>query len=945
MKHLNRQTADVRARLCVETATGSKPAHETLSGTLKKGCVLGLSLAGALTVSTALAQEDKDSGGLEEIVVTATRQIDTVNRVPLSIQAVTAEALDQQGIKNTQDLVRTVPGLYSVQAAGGSQQTFSIRGIVGATGAATTGTYLDDTNLAKRSNGGIAQNNGVVVPLLYDLERVEVLKGPQGTLYGGSSQGGTVRYITTTPSLTETSGKARAEVSSMGSRSEMSHEFAAAFGGPLVEDKLAFRVSGIRRETGGYIDTYSGYTGQLLEEDSNSVTEWGGRAALLWQVTERFDATISGYHANYETEGGANSQTALFARNATTGASAPAAAGQTYTTPARCITSNQRTTPLASTVPGAAGAATFVPNNIVMPAGGCPAGTIFVRPAQTYGPYKTGQDISIATGRQELSPQESELSIGALTLNFDFGPVALKSITSYLKDKTFADGSGGGETWTATVGAAANPAGQATTQDAAHRGFPMFRPYFDATGRGNSGRFVATNERDGIEQEFRVSSTTGGRFSWVAGAYYSDLETDITYRWPVSAAEGDLALQQLYGPTMAGPAGNTSASAAYYGVLNIEGTQSYGDTSIKEKESAVFAEGSFWILPDTLKAIAGVRYSKVELDYTSLNHGQLNGRLPTSFGSQVLGKTSDEPVTPKLGLQYQISDDKMIYTTAAKGFRAGGVNPSISPTFCAAALAQLGLASTDIPAGFDPDTVWSYELGTKLRVTDNLQVNMAAFRIDWEDIQATTTLSCGQGFTNSGGKARSEGGELSVQYRPVSALNLYLNASYTDSYYVDAVAGANPASPSFNAGDHFDIPPFAASAGAQFDFLIADVFESYVRLDASYQDDYYAGATAGSSGFGTNFFARENEARKQFNLRAGFSMDNGLDANLFVQNLTNEDAFISSTVAGPGSDGRGTCTGADYCNTFSTFNPFVSQAYQRPRIYGVQVNYKFGNDR
>lgn len=942
MKHIHRRTAGVCARSCVDAATVVEPAHESSYNGLKKSCVLTLSLAVTLTVSAALAQESGGGGGLEEIVVTATRQVDTVNRVPLSIQAVTAEALDQQGIKNTQDLVRAVPGLYSVQAVGGSQQTFSIRGIVGATGAATTGTYLDDSNLAKRSNGGVAQNNGVVIPLLYDLERVEVLKGPQGTLYGGSSQGGTVRYITATPSLTEMSGKARAEVSSMGSRSEMSHEFAAAFGGPIVEDKVAFRVSGIRRETGGYIDFYNGYNGQLVEEDSNSVTEWGGRAAVLWQVTERFDATLSGYRANYKNEGGPNAQTALFARNGSTGPSAAAAAGQTYTTPARCITANQRTGALASTTAGAAGAAAFVPANVVMPAGGCPGGTIYTRPAQTYGPFRTGRDIAIASSVQDLSPQESELTLGSMTLNFDFGPVSLKSITSYVKDTTDSRGSGG-EPWTSVVVAAGSQAGQATTQDPTHRGFPLFRPYFDATGRGNSGRFIADNQRDGIEQEFRVSSNSGERFSWVGGAYYSDLDTDIKYRWPITTADADLSMTLLYGPQMAGPAGNTSAAVAYYGVANT-GSQVYYDAAIKEKESALFAEGSYWILPDKLKAIAGLRYSKVELDYLSLNHGQFNGRLPTSFGSLVQGKTTDEPITPKAGLQYQFTDDKMIYTTAAKGFRAGGVNPAISPTQCAAALTQLGLGATDIPAGFKPDTVWSYELGTKLRLTDNLQVNMAAFRIDWEDIQSTTTLSCGQGFTTSGGKARSEGGELAVQYRPLSALNLYLNASYTDSYYVDPVPGANPATPAFNGGDHFDIPPFAASAGAQFDFLFMDAFESYVRLDASYQKDYIAGASFGSAGFGTNFFARENEARKQFNLRAGFTMDNGLDVNLFVQNLTNEDAFISSTAAGPHSDGRGTCTGADNCNTYSTFTPFVAQTFQRPRVYGVQANYKFGSN-
>src|SRR5262249_8922079 len=124
----------------------------------------------ALAIATQAGAEDGPAV-LEEVTVTATRQVETVNRVPLSIQAVTQDNLDRQGIKNSADLVRAVPGLATVQNPGGSQQTFSIRGIVGGTGAATTSVYLDDTNLTKRANGGVAQNNGVVAPLLYDLER------------------------------------------------------------------------------------------------------------------------------------------------------------------------------------------------------------------------------------------------------------------------------------------------------------------------------------------------------------------------------------------------------------------------------------------------------------------------------------------------------------------------------------------------------------------------------------------------------------------------------------------------------------------------------------------------------------------------------------------------------------------------------------------------------
>ena len=164
--------------------------------------------ASALAAGQAFAQAPAPSSGggqaLEEVVVTATRQTSTVNKVPLSIAAVTQQTIDQQGLKQATDLVRTVPGL--TLAAGAPAQTglatFAIRGIVASVGAATTGVYLDDTSLTRRNNAGVNQNPGAAQPVLYDLARVEVLKGPQGTLYGGSSEGGTVRYITPLPSLT-----------------------------------------------------------------------------------------------------------------------------------------------------------------------------------------------------------------------------------------------------------------------------------------------------------------------------------------------------------------------------------------------------------------------------------------------------------------------------------------------------------------------------------------------------------------------------------------------------------------------------------------------------------------------------------------------------------------------------------------------------------------------
>jgi outer membrane receptor protein involved in Fe transport len=887
------------------------------------------------------AETDQTASVLDEVTVTATRRVETVNTVPLSIQAVTQENLDRQGIKSSADLVRAVPGLATVANPGGAQQTFSIRGIVGGTGAATTSVYLDDTNLSKRSNGGVSQNNGVVAPLLYDLERVEVLKGPQGTLFGGSSEGGTVRYITPIPSLTDYSGSARAEVSDMGDRSELSHELAGAFGGPLVRDTLGFRVSGIRRESGGWIDMVSAYTNQTLREDANSRTDWAARASLLWQLGERFDAQLSAYHVDNEAEGGLASQTAVFLPNQQL-----APESTTFTTQARCITNQTRTAPLAQ--PGGGGAASFVPTNTAPAANGtCPAGTRFVRPSVTYGPFRTGRDINLAQNRVYPVGATSSGDVFSLTLNWDLGIVDVKSITSYLMDEGTSNVIGNLDYASTTPGT-----GQRTTADTVHSGFPLFSPLFSVAPDGFVGAFDALNSRRGIEQEFRLTyANPTSPFSVVAGAYFSHLNTDIDYIFRADPNVIDAAFQLMYGD-MSGPVPNTSEGTARYGVVNDAGFMAKLRADILDEEAAIFAEANYWLVPEKLRMTAGVRYSKVDLSYAQSNYGQFSGRIVTTNGALLEGETSDKPVTPKLGLQYQFTGDKFIYASASKGFRAGGVSSQVSQTICQAALDNLGITAADIKPTFGPDTVKSYELGGKFRLFDRMQLNMAGYRIDWNDVQATTTLACGQGFTANGGRARSQGGELSLQLRPIDPVQLYLNASYVDAHYVDPVTGpvgADPRvapTPSFNAGDKFDVSPFSLSGGAEYDFEIASM-RSYVRLDATYQKAYTSGATFGSGGFAGNYFLRNNPERTLLNLRAGMQFQNGLEANLFVLNLLDEDKLVTGfgdgrlcTPVSPGPGQPAPPAAAD-CSNYGNYNPFVEQTYETPRRYGIQLSYRF----
>jgi outer membrane receptor protein involved in Fe transport len=244
--------------------------------------------------------------------------------------------------------------------------------------------------------------------------------------------------------------------------------------------------------------------------------------------------------------------------------------------------------------------------------------------------------------------------------------------------------------------------------------------------------------------------------------------------------------------------------------------------------------------------------------------------------------------------------------------------------------------------------VWSYELGGKFRMFQRLQLNLAAFRIDWKDVQVTTTLTCGQGFTANGGRARSEGGEMSLEFVPVDALHLYLNASYVDAHYIDPVTGPVGANakvaptPSFNAGDKFNVPPFSMSTGVQYDFRVGDRIDSYLRLDGTYQNGYFSGSTFGSSGFPANFFLGNTPSRTLLNLRAGMRLQENLEVNLFVQNLLDKDGKIRGS-----GDGRG-CTppagqaASPTCANYGTYTPFVEETYETPRRYGLQLNYTFG---
>ncbi|HEY4750968.1 MAG TPA: TonB-dependent receptor [Steroidobacteraceae bacterium] len=236
---------------------------------------------------------EANTGGLVEVTVTATRREESLSKVPISVTALTQESLDDRGIKDFSEIARFTPGV-NFDTSG--TNTISIRGISGTGGAGTTGIYLDDTPIQMRA---LAFSPDEALPKSFDIDRVEVLRGPQGTLFGAGSEGGTVRYITTQPSLTKTTIYARAEVSTTDGGAP-SYEAGAAIGGPLIDNTLGARISVWYRRDGGWIDDINPVTLAPVEKNANYNETSLIRLAVLWAPNDNWSVTPSVYYQNQQ---------------------------------------------------------------------------------------------------------------------------------------------------------------------------------------------------------------------------------------------------------------------------------------------------------------------------------------------------------------------------------------------------------------------------------------------------------------------------------------------------------------------------------------------------------------------------------------------------------------------------------------------------------------------
>ena len=259
----------------------------SVSLAIASGPVYAQAASGQRPVSAA-AQD------LEEVIVTATKVgSQTVMETPLAIQAFTGETLQTRGVHEAEDLISLIPGASAFGEISAGYKVYAIRGsgAGGPIGDGMVGYYLDDTPF------GVPNFQASPPVKYFDLDHVEVLRGPQGTLYGSGSMGGVIIYRTKNPDLKDMKVDAEIGTSTTNDAGDLNYKVGSAISVPLVQDKLGLRLSGGYDYQAGYQDVYSGTTptGEPYKKDANNLRGSDVQAVLLWKPTDRLTFRMRGW--------------------------------------------------------------------------------------------------------------------------------------------------------------------------------------------------------------------------------------------------------------------------------------------------------------------------------------------------------------------------------------------------------------------------------------------------------------------------------------------------------------------------------------------------------------------------------------------------------------------------------------------------------------------------
>jgi iron complex outermembrane recepter protein len=706
----------------------------------------------------------------EEVVVTAQKRKEAIAEIPASVTVVTGQLLEQQRATDFQDLLPLVPGLSLTTARPGVTRV-TLRGINTGGVASTVGVYFDDVPFG--SSSGLA--NGAVVSGdfdTFDIARVEVLRGPQGTLYGASSLGGVMKYVPNPPS------PERFEARFLGSAEAVAngdpgYSLTGLANAPLG-DKAALRATGFYRFDSGFIDsignnpipsltnpTINIVDGTRILAGLNSVDRFGGRIAALFKPSDRFSVNLAAHLQNIQSD-------------------AP------------------------SVVDGDPD--TLEPLNS--------------KPVQS---------------RYQAAFNDTKYRVYSATIDWDFGPASLESVTSY---GTFeADLQGDLAIVTNLTGGP--PLASLVTL-----------LFGDAEARPLSAVLPQTTSTDKFTQELRFVSPKSDSFDWLVGAYYTNEDSAIKQKILSVEAGTD----------------TVAAGVPLLADLSLDSTY---------KELAGFANATWHVTP-RLDLSFGGRASHNKQLASQLSDGVLAGGF-TRFDDV---ESSENPFTYSIAPRFELRENSSVYGRIATGFRPGG--PNVLPPG----------APPDVPRTYDSDRLTSYELGLKAGggPADKFSLDLSAFYLDWKSIQLFLVVN-NFGINGNGGTAVTKGLEVAASVFPTSGLALTLNGAYTDGKLTqdtDPVVGGMD-------GDPLPyVPEWSSGISADYEWTVKGSSRAYVGGSLGYTGD----RTVAFNNRAADGSIRRADGYVTLDLRAGVYVGRW-SVELYGKNLTNEMGVTSIDTPGP----------------------------------------------
>jgi len=890
---------------------------------MKTRYMISCAVAALVSASAAHAQTATTSGGIETVIVSAERRDQSVQNVPSTVQAFTGDQLAQLNITTLDDFLKYTPNV-TFGNNGPGQGEITMRGLSnGFRGNQSSGTIANFPNVAIYLDDQSMQFPGRNVDIyMVDMNRVEVLEGPQGTLFGGGAEAGAVRYITNKPNLDTFEGKAEA---GYGFTQDGGDNSSAnlMLNIPVIPGKLAVRGVVYDEKQGGYIDNVpSTFTrsnedlgnfyfnikpngagvcpnglpagsksglcalpnaralqinnSSVAQKDFNPVTYQGVRLSALYQVNDDWNVLISESLENMDAEG--------------------------LSTEYPTGTDFQQLQPLQVTA--------FSPS---------------------YNKDRYSNTAWTVTGK--IYDLKLVYTGGYTDRNIheqmDYANYSRTSVGMYYE---CTGGSTGWGTGPATCNSPAT--------------------YWDDT-------IHSTH----LSNELRISSPDDWRLRFIGGAYYEEFriydDMNFNYKTIPSCNPGNLATALAGGAVCV--ANTAPAKGATLNDPSVRGDSTgFGeDTQRGYNQEALFASADYDIIPDVLTVTGGARWYQYRDYEVGSQYGTGTGCLNVPNGQCVGGTVNIDAandhktyagIKSRGNVTWHIEPDLMVYYTFSQGFRPGAFNRSSS------GVAPISVNPTvnqfNKPNGYGPDSLQNQEIGMKGSFLDNhLQVNLSAYLMQWSNVQFNFFNPPYLGNTTfglNGPNYHVKGAEAQITALLADGLTLSGSGSYNEATQANShclvsniatsptngqcitqivprgqtVAqpfinpfGAPGTTPAFS-------PKFQANARLRYDWTV-DKYNPFVMVGVSYTGSMYNQPATYTSGVGvtvpdTTFLRYLQPSYTTFDAALGLNFDKWY-AQIYGQNLGNNLA-----------------------STFTSSAQFIkAEVPLRPRVVGLKIGANF----